>query len=93
MFWLLGLLIYGLIIGLIGKAIHPGDDPVGCLPTIGIGIAGTYTGGLISFLLGRGQFGDTSGIIFSIIGSIIFLAAWRWWTLKQQKRSFWTGKR
>ena len=40
MFWLFGMLIYGLVIGLISKAIHPGDDPVGCLPTIGIGVAG-----------------------------------------------------
>jgi len=43
--------IFGLIVGLIAKAIHPGEDPVGFFPTIGIGIVGSYIGGGINWLL------------------------------------------
>jgi hypothetical protein len=35
---------FGLVTGCIAKAIHPGDDPLGCLPTILIGVAGSFIG-------------------------------------------------
>jgi uncharacterized membrane protein YeaQ/YmgE (transglycosylase-associated protein family) len=91
MFWLIGMAIFGLLVGLVAKAIHPGDDPVGFLPTMGIGVAGTYIGGLINFILGWGSFGATSGILLSLLGAVLFLAAWRWWKLKQNNRQFWSG--
>ncbi len=70
MFWILGWVIFGLIIGLIAKWIHPGEEPVGFLPTMGIGIAGSFTGGAINFLLGS-AFGP-AGFIMSIVGGVLF---------------------
>ena len=93
MFWLLGFLFYSIIVGLIAKVIMPKDAPVGLASTILVGIAGSYTGGLINFIIGRGEFGQTSGIIMGIVGGVIALWIWRWWTLKQQDRSFWTGRK
>jgi uncharacterized membrane protein YeaQ/YmgE (transglycosylase-associated protein family) len=92
MFYLVFLFVYGLIIGSIAKFLHPGEDPIGCLPTVVIGIAGSYVGGFINFLLFGGQFLHTSGIIMGIVGGIVFLSLWRWWKLKSAPRSFWTGK-
>lgn len=82
MFWIISWIVYGLIVGLIAKAIHPGDDPIGFLPTIGIGIAGSYIGGFLSWTLGRGELGDPSGIIMGIIGAIIFCWLYRQYRTK-----------
>jgi uncharacterized membrane protein YeaQ/YmgE (transglycosylase-associated protein family) len=95
MLWLFFFLIYGLVVGMIAKLLHPGPNPVGFLPTIIIGVVGSYIGGLINFLLGRGHLGSPSGIIMGIIGGVLGLIAWRWWTLQtapEGPRSFWTGK-
>jgi len=81
-------LVYGLVVGLLAKCLHPGDDPVGFLPTIGIGIAGSYIGGLVNYLLGRGVIFSSSGIFMGIIGGVVFLAVFRWWRLRSQGRSF-----
>lgn len=86
MFSLIGFLIFGLIIGLISKAIHPGEDPVGFLPTLGIGVAGSYIGGGINWLLGRGGLFETSGIFLSIIGGVIFCYAYRKYRLSKLKK-------
>ena len=77
-FTVLSWIVFGLIVGLIAKLLHPGDDPVGFLPTVGIGIAGSLVGGLIQWTLrlGSGPFAP-SGFIFSIIGGVIFCWAYR----------------
>ena len=80
--------IYGLVVGIISKCLHPGDDPVGFLPTIGIGIAGSYIGGLVNYLLGRGMAFSSSGVFMGIIGGVVFLAIFRWWRLRSKGRSF-----
>lgn len=89
-FWL----VFGLIVGLISKFLHPGDDPIGCLPTILIGIVGSFIGGGLNFLLGRNSF-HPSGFLMSIIGGVICCAAWRWYNLQKSStgpKSFFTGK-
>ena len=50
MFYIIGWLVYGVIVGLIAKALHPGDDPVGFGWTLSIGVAGSYMGGLINWV-------------------------------------------
>ena len=83
--------IYGLIVGILAKCLHPGGDPVGFLPTIGIGIVGSYIGGLINYLLGQGMAFSSSGVFMGILGGVAFLALFRWWRLRSQGFSF-TGK-
>jgi uncharacterized membrane protein YeaQ/YmgE (transglycosylase-associated protein family) len=77
MFSILIWIVYGLIVGLIAKALHPGDDPVGFLPTVGIGIAGSYVGGLVNWLLGRGEVFSSSGILMGVLGGVIFCYIYR----------------
>ena len=90
-------ILFGLVVGLCAKTIHPGDEPVGCLSTIAIGIGGSFVGGLINWLLGMGSHPlHASGLIMSILGGIICCVVWRWYSLKTASsgpKSFFTGKR
>ena len=72
MLFLLSWVVYGLVVGLIAKAIYRGEAPVGFLATTGIGIAGSYVGGFINWLIGyeSGPFA-TSGIVMGVIGGVI----------------------
>lgn len=77
MLFFLGWIIYGLIVGMIAKMLHPGEDPVGILSTIGIGVAGSYVGGFINWGLGSGGPFSTSGIMMGIIGGVILCWIYR----------------
>ena len=80
MIWLLSWLIYGTIVGGIAKFLHPGEDPGGFLSTIGIGIAGSYIGGVLNFLFfGTGTPFSPSGLIMGVIGAVIFCWIYRKW--------------
>ncbi|MDW4572000.1 GlsB/YeaQ/YmgE family stress response membrane protein [Microbacterium sp. M3] len=78
MLWtILGLIIIGLIAGLIARALIPGKQSMGILLTIVLGIVGSFVGGFLGYLLfgadPNGGFLQPSGIIGSILGSIIVL--------------------
>ena len=88
MFAIIGWIVFGLIAGVIAKAIMPGRDPGGCIVTILIGIAGSLIGGFIGrALFGYGRaYGDTRdltepGFLMSlglaVVGAIILLALYR----------------
>jgi uncharacterized membrane protein YeaQ/YmgE (transglycosylase-associated protein family) len=70
-FSLLAWLFYGLIVGLIAKAIYK-DAPTGFLGTLLVGISGSFVGGFIKYLLtGSGNPFQPSGILLGILGGII----------------------
>ena len=73
MFSIFGWIIFGLIVGLIARGLVPGSQPMGCLRTIFLGIAGSFVGGAIGFLLLGGSVIQSSGWIGSIVGAIILL--------------------
>ena len=73
MFGILGWIIFGLIVGIIAKLLHPGRDPGGFIVTIGIGILGSILGGFIGRAIGLYRQGQGAGILMSIIGAIILL--------------------
>jgi len=74
MFNIFGWIFYGLIVGLLAKAIHPGKDPSGFLSTLSIGIVGSFVGGFINWLIGWGTTPfSTSGLLMGIIGGVLFL--------------------
>jgi uncharacterized membrane protein YeaQ/YmgE (transglycosylase-associated protein family) len=62
---LLFLALWGLIVGALARLALPGPDPMGILATIGLGLAGSFTGGLITGLL----WARSAGFVFSILGS------------------------
>jgi uncharacterized membrane protein YeaQ/YmgE (transglycosylase-associated protein family) len=86
MFAIIGWIVFGLIAGIIAKAIMPGRDPGGAIVTILLGIAGSIVGGFIGralFGYGRTASGDISepgtimSMVFAIIGALVLLAAYR----------------
>lgn len=75
------MLVVGLVAGFLARAIVPGDDSMGIVATIALGIVGSLIGGFLGYILfGRdgadGAF-QTSGIIGSVIGAIIALLVLR----------------
>jgi len=83
MFWLLGWLVYGLIVGLIAKALHPGEDPVGFLATLGIGIAGSFVGGGVQWMVNMGGPFSPAGLIWGVVGGVIFCWIYRRYRLNR----------
>jgi uncharacterized membrane protein YeaQ/YmgE (transglycosylase-associated protein family) len=77
MFSLLGTLIVGLIVGLIARAIKPGDDSLGWIMTILLGIAGAFLASYIGVAMGWYQQGDAAGWIASIVGAIVLLVLYQ----------------
>jgi uncharacterized membrane protein YeaQ/YmgE (transglycosylase-associated protein family) len=74
---ILWMLIIGLVIGALAKAIMPGKDPGGILVTMLIGVAGSLIAGFLGRSLGWYEHNESAGIIASIIGSLILLAGYR----------------
>lgn len=76
---ILSWILFGLIAGLIAKAIMPGKDPGGCIITVLVGIAGALLGGYIATLLGFGGLSgfDFRSLIVAILGAIVLLFIWR----------------
>lgn len=71
-------LLVGLIAGAIARFLVPGDDPMGWVGTIILGLVGSLIGGFLANLLFAGEADiSPSGIIGSIIGAIIALLIYR----------------
>lgn len=79
MFWLLGWMIFGLIVGALARFLKPGPDPMGLVATMFLGIAGSVVGGVVvSFLTGDGiGEAEPAGSIGATITSILLLFAAR----------------
>ena len=70
---LIALALVGLIVGALARLALPGPDPMGIFATIGLGLAGSFVGGLITYAL----FGRAGGIIVSVLASTLLLALYR----------------
>lgn len=70
---LISFAIFGLIAGAIARLLIPGDQGLGLLSTMLVGIAGSYIGGLIGSLFYGSLALQTSGIIGSVVGAVILL--------------------
>lgn len=64
----------GLIVGLIARFVKPGDDKLGWIMTIVLGIAGALLAGYAGRALGMYQPGEPAGFIASVIGAVVLLA-------------------
>ena len=49
---IISLLVSGLIIGALARLALPGPDPMGILATIGLGLGGSFIGGVVAYILG-----------------------------------------
>ena len=70
---LLGTIFVGLIVGLIARAVKPGDDKLGWIMTIALGIGGSLLAKFAGQALGFYKPGAAVGWIASVIGALILL--------------------
>ena len=63
----------GLIVGLIARFLKPGDDKLGWIMTIVLGIAGSFLAGYAGNAMGWYAAGEPVGFIASVIGAIVLL--------------------
>jgi hypothetical protein len=88
-------MVYGLVVGLVSKAIYKyQDSPKGLVSTLAIGVCGSFVGGFFNYLIG----GDSnpiqaSGLVMGILGGVITCFAYRKLTADKIKRDLLDGNR
>jgi uncharacterized membrane protein YeaQ/YmgE (transglycosylase-associated protein family) len=73
---IIGFILFGLVVGLLARAIMPGRQAMGWIMTTLLGVAGSFVGGFIASLFTHRSASEpsTAGFIGSIIGALILLA-------------------
>ena len=68
-------LLIGLIAGLVARGIVPGKDAMGIIPTIVLGVVGSFVGGFLAALFTGNKVLDfnTTGLLLSIVGAVVAL--------------------
>ena len=67
------MIVVGLVVGLLARAIMPGDQKIGLILTTLLGIAGAAVANFIGSAAGWYQPGANAGWIASIVGALIVL--------------------
>ena len=70
---IIGTILIGFVVGLIARAVKPGDDKLGLIMTTLLGIAGAFVARYAGMALGLYSEGQTAGWIASVIGAVVLL--------------------
>lgn len=72
---LIAFILFGLVIGLIARAVMPGRQSMGLLATSLLGMAGAFVGGLLGSVIYGGPIlaFHTAGVIGSVIGALVVM--------------------
>jgi uncharacterized membrane protein YeaQ/YmgE (transglycosylase-associated protein family) len=70
---IIGIVVIGFIVGLIARAIHPGDDRMGFILTTLLGIVGAVFASYAGQTLGLYAPGQPAGFVGAVIGAVILL--------------------
>lgn len=70
---ILGTIVVGLIVGALARWIMPGEQKMGWILTILLGIGGSMLAGFVGGALGWYQPGEGAGWIASVVGAIVVL--------------------
>jgi uncharacterized membrane protein YeaQ/YmgE (transglycosylase-associated protein family) len=73
MFNLLIWAVYGLFVGSIAKSLVPGEENFGFIKTVALGVAGSYMGGAILYLIGSYNSLSPAGLFMGVAGSVLAL--------------------
>jgi uncharacterized membrane protein YeaQ/YmgE (transglycosylase-associated protein family) len=69
LWFIVALVLEGLVVGGLARLALPGPDPMGILATIGLGLAGTFLGGIVAWVF----LGHAGGLIFAVLGATLLL--------------------
>lgn len=70
---IIGTLFIGLIVGLVARFIKPGNDSMGWIMTIVLGICGSVAATYGGQALGIYQVGQAAGFIGAVVGAVVLL--------------------
>ncbi|HOW47610.1 MAG TPA: GlsB/YeaQ/YmgE family stress response membrane protein [Rubrivivax sp.] len=70
---LIGTIVVGLIVGALARWLMPGEQKMGWIMTILLGIAGSVVAGVIGRTLGWYEPGQGAGWIASVLGAVLLL--------------------
>ncbi|MCO8124897.1 GlsB/YeaQ/YmgE family stress response membrane protein [Stieleria sp. TO1_6] len=81
MFWMIGWIVFGFLVGAIARGLYPGPQPMGVFKTMMLGIFGSLLGGFVGYLVSGGSMLQGAGWIGSLIGAAVLIA------IKQRRAS------
>ncbi len=70
---IIGTIVVGLVVGVLARWIMPGEQKMGWIMTIALGIAGSVLAGFVGGALGWYQPGEGAGWIASVVGAMVVL--------------------
>lgn len=72
---MIGFIIAGLVIGALARLIKPGQQNLGLVTTLLLGLAGSVIGGLIANLLGTGDIFELNvlGFIVAVVAAVLLI--------------------
>jgi uncharacterized membrane protein YeaQ/YmgE (transglycosylase-associated protein family) len=75
MMGLISWVVMGLLAGALARFLTPGDDSMGCISTVIVGVVGAFVGGFIATLLGFGGFRafDIYSLVVATLGAVVLL--------------------
>ncbi|KAF2389252.1 MULTISPECIES: GlsB/YeaQ/YmgE family stress response membrane protein [Pseudomonas] len=73
---IIGTIFIGLIVGLLARFLKPGDDSMGWIMTILLGIGGSLAATYGGQALGIYQAGQGAGFIGALVGAIVLLVVY-----------------
>ncbi len=68
--------VIGFVVGLIARALLPGEQKLGMIMTAALGLAGSFVANFAGQALGWYQTGATAGFIASVLGAIVLLVVY-----------------
>ncbi len=74
---LLMTLLIGFVVGVIAKAVMPGNDPGGLIVTTALGVGGAVFAQYLGQALNLYVAGEAAGFIASVLGAVLLLAIYR----------------
>lgn len=78
--------LIGFFVGLIARALHPGNDKLSLFWTAVLGVGGSFLAKYAADMLGFNQMGGFMGFIASTIGAIVLLAGYSFYKRSQAKK-------
>jgi len=63
----------GFVVGLIARALKPGNDSLGIVMTSILGIVGAYAASFVGKTMGWYAEGDSAGFIAAVVGAVVLL--------------------
>lgn len=70
---LLWTIVIGFIVGLVARALKPGDDKLGIVWTTVLGIAGAFLASFLGKTMGWYADGEPAGFIAAVVGAVVLL--------------------